>query len=146
MPLQTNRSARIAYVLFLDIVGYSRETTSAQARLIDQLNAAVNAASAFASANAAGAVQTLPTGDGMALVFYNDVLAPVQAAVAISRAARGAALPLRMGMHSGLVLPQVDATGRENLVGEGLNTAQRVMDFGEAGHILLSAQDRKSVV
>jgi class 3 adenylate cyclase len=140
MTLPTNHSARIAYVLFVDIVGYSRETTSAQARLIAQLNAAVNAAPAFASADASGAVQTLPTGDGMALVFFNDVLAPVQTAVHIGRAARGGALPLRMGMHSGLVLPQVDATGRENLVGEGLNTAQRVMDFGEAGHILLSAQ------
>jgi len=140
MTLSINRSARIAYVLFLDIVGYSRETTSAQARLIGQLNAAVNAAPAFAAANTAGAVQTLPTGDGMALVFYNDVLAPVQTAAHIGRAARGMALPLRMGMHSGLVLPQVDATGRENLVGEGLNTAQRVMDFGDAGHILLSAQ------
>ncbi len=140
MTVQPNRSARIAYVLFLDIVGYSRETTTTQARLIDQLNAAVNEAPAFASANAAGDVQTLPTGDGMALVFYNDVLAPVQTAVQVSFAVQDAAIPLRMGIHSGLVLPQIDANGRENLVGEGLNTAQRVMDIGETGHILLSAQ------
>ena len=140
MTVQPNRSARIAYVLFLDIVGYSRETTTTQARLIEQLNTAVNEASAFASANTAGDVQTLPTGDGMALVFYNDVLAPVQTAVQVSFAVQEASVPLRMGIHSGLVLPQIDANGRENLVGEGLNTAQRVMDIGEAGHILLSAQ------
>jgi hypothetical protein len=133
-------SARIAHVLFLDLVGYSRETTSVQSRRMEQLNAVVAASPAFAAAKSADAVQPLPTGDGMALVFFNDVLAPVQTAVEISRALRAANLPLRMGIHSGLVLPQMDAAGHENLVGEGINTAQRVMDFGDAGHILLSAQ------
>jgi hypothetical protein len=73
------------------------------------------------------------------LVFFTDVLAPAQAAIAVTKAL-GDTVPVRMGIHSGLVLPQMDAAGRDNLVGEGLNTAQRVMDFGDAGHILLSVQ------
>jgi hypothetical protein len=137
--MTTLSAAHIAHVLFLDIVGYSRATSSEQSRLVARLNEAVNAAPAYSKASGAGAVKHLHTGDGMALVFFNDVLAPVQAAVEISKALLGS-LPVRMGIHSGLVLPQMDATGRENLVGEGLNTAQRVMDFGDAGHILLSAQ------
>lgn len=132
-------STRIAHVLFIDIVGYSRDTTAEQARRIERLNQAVNDAEVYKAAVAAGAVQHLHTGDGMALVFFNDVLAPVQAALQIAKDL-GGGLPLRMGIHSGLVLPQMDAAGRDNLVGEGLNTAQRVMDFGDAGHILLSAQ------
>ena len=132
--------ARITHLLFLDIVGYSRNTTSAQARLLESLNAAVNQAPAYAAAKAGNSVQPIPTSDGMALDFTNDVMAPAQCAVEISRALKTADLKLRMGIHSGLVKPQVDITGRVNLVGEGINTAQRVMDMGDAGHILLSAQ------
>lgn len=132
--------ARIAHVLFLDIVGYSRETTSVQSRRVEELNAVVNAVAVVAAAKSVGGMQTLPTGDGMALVFSNDVLAPAQTAIEIAHAVRTTGLRLRMGLHSGLVLPQLDAAGRENCVGEGINTAQRVMDFGDAGHILLSAQ------
>lgn len=133
-------TARITHLLFLDIVGYSKNTTSAQARLLERLNAAVNQAPAYAAAKIGNAVQPIPTGDGMALDFTNDVMAPAQCAVEISRALKTADLQLRMGLHSGLVKPQVDITGRVNLVGEGINTAQRVMDMGDAGHILLSAQ------
>ena len=135
------RSVQIAHVLFLDVVGYTRETTGAQSRLIDALNAAVSASPAYESARQAGAVQPIPTGDGMALLFYSDVIAPAQCAVDVARKLRGAAnLPVRMGLHSGLVQRQMDITGKENVVGEGINTAQRVMDFGDAGHILLSVQ------
>ena len=132
-------NARIAHVLFLDIVGYSKQTSSEQSRLIALLNDAVNKSAASAIANEASAVQHLHTGDGMALAFFNDVLAPAQTAIEITTILSNQ-IPLRIGVHSGLVLPQMDAVGRENLVGEGLNTAQRVMDFGDAGHILLSAQ------
>ena len=132
-------AARIAHVLFLDIVGYSRQTTSEQARLINLLNAAVNQTSVYAEAKANDSVQHLHTGDGMALVFFTDVLAPARAAIAVTKILDNS-VPVRMGIHSGLVLPQMDAAGRDNLVGEGLNTAQRVMDFGDAGHILLSVQ------
>ena len=146
---ETNRSAQIAHVLFIDVVGYSRETTSVQARILDRLNQAVADSQAFAEAREQGCVQPLPTGDGMALLFFNDVIAPAQCAREVSlelgREAKAAAdakdgLRVRMGLHSGLVQKQMDIAGRENMVGEGINTAQRVMDFGDTGHILLSAQ------
>jgi len=135
------RTAQIAHVLFLDLVGYSRESVTGQGRLLEQLNAAVSASLAFATAKAAGAVQIFPTGDGMALVFHRDMVAPARCAVEVARALGGeGALALRMGIHSGLVQGQLDLAGREAVVGEGINTAQRVMDFGDAGHILLSGQ------
>ncbi len=141
-----SRSTQIVHVLFLDIVGYSRETTSVQSRLIAALNAAVAASPAYEEEWQAQAVQPLPTGDGMALLFWADVIAPSRCAVDVSRslhtagAAHNVGVKVRMGIHSGLVQKQMDIAGRENVVGEGINTAQRVMDFGEAGHILLSAQ------
>ena len=138
---EKSRSAQIAHVLFLDIVGYSRETTSAQSRLIAALNAAVSASPAYVEAQQSHSVQPLPTGDGMALLFWNDVIAPSRCAVDVARGLQNASgLKARMGIHSGLVQKQMDIAGRENVVGEGINTAQRVMDFGDAGHILLSAQ------
>ncbi len=140
MPASTAFDARIAHVLFLDIVGYSRQTTTAQSRLIEKLNAVLNTVPTLVAAKSAEAVHIMPLGDGMPLAFWEDVLAPVRAAVEIAHAANRNALPLRIGLHSGLVLPQIDAAGRDNFIGEGINTAQRVMDFGDAGHILLSAQ------
>ncbi|HLK59061.1 MAG TPA: AAA-like domain-containing protein [Chthonomonadaceae bacterium] len=134
------RSAQIAHVLFLDIVGYSRLSTGSQGQTMERLNAVVNASPAFSRATESGALP-LPTGDGMALLFFHDVITPAQCAMEVTHALRGeAAMPLRMGIHSGLVQKQMDIAGRENVVGEGINTAQRVMDFGDAGHILLSAQ------
>lgn len=132
--------ARIAHVLYLDIVGYSRETTSVQVRLVRELSEAVNGTATVQTARAADALHLSPSGDGMAVLFFNDVLAPVQAAIEIVRVLRSRPLSLRMGIHSGLVLPQIDAAGQESHIGEALNTAQRVMDFGDTGHILLSAQ------
>src|SRR6266446_1933737 len=103
----------IAYVLFVDIVGYSKLVT-ANRRLI-----------------------TVPTGDGMALVFYNTPEAPVECALEVGRAAREhRELKLRMGMHSGPVSGVVDVSGRSNIAGAGINIAQRVMDCGDAGHVL----------
>lgn len=134
-------AVRIAHVLFLDIVGYSRETTSRQGKLLQQLNTAVSGSPTFGAAQAAGGLQTLPTGDGMVLLFHTDVAAPARCAREIARSLRGENAPaVRMGIHSGLVQTQMDISGGENVVGEGINTAQRVMDFGEAGHILLSGQ------
>ncbi len=132
------RAAQIAHVLFLDVVGYSKESTSTQGRLLEQLNAAVTASSAFQRAKTDGAVLPIPTGDGMALLFFVDVLAAAQCAIEIQKALIG--VPVRMGIHSGLVQKQLDITGSENVVGEGINTASRVMGFGDTGHILLSAQ------
>lgn len=128
----------IAHVLFIDIVGYSRETITSQSRLIGELTDTVNGAPAFAEARSQNRVLSLPTGDGMALLFFDDVFAPARCAQQIAH--RAGSLPIRMGIHSGLVQRQTDIAGSENVVGEGINTAARVMDFGDAGHILLSGQ------
>src|SRR5437588_12161 len=141
MAGSTGRAAQFAHVLCMDIVEYSRGSISAQGRLLEQLNAAVSDSPAFKADQQAGGVQPIPTGDGMVLLFASDVIAPAQCAVEVSRALEGErALKVRMGIHSGLVQRQIDIAGHENVVGEGINTAQRVMDFGDAGHILLSAQ------
>ena len=141
MNSPTAHNAQIAHVLFLDIVGFSRETTTKQARLLARLNDVVNAASTYKAAKERGAVLAIPTGDGMILLFWDEVTAPAQCALDITRAlSSGLAVPIRMGIHSGLVQKQLDISGMENIVGEGVNTAQRVMDFGDAGHIVLSGQ------
>src|SRR5256886_15657967 len=129
----------IAYVLFIDIVGYSKLVTHEQRRLLELLNRIVREAEHFRAAEANGRLITVPTGDGMALVFYNAPEAPVECALEISRAAREhPELKLRMGVHSGPVSGVVDVSGRANIAGAGINIAQRGMDCGDAEHILLS--------
>src|SRR5438477_3624831 len=129
----------IAYVLFIDIVGYSKLVTHEQRRLLELLNRIVREAEHFRAAEANGRLITVPTGDGMALVFYNTPEAPVECALEISSAARQhPQLKLRMGIHSGPVSGVMDVSGRANIAGAGINTAQRVMDCGDAGHILVS--------
>src|SRR6476646_5637134 len=129
----------IAYVLFIDIVGYSKLVTHEQRRLLELLNRIVREAEHFRAAEANGRLITVPTGDGMALVFYNTPEAPVECALEISSAAREhPELKLRMGVHSGPVSGVVDVSGRANIAGAGINIAQRVMDCGDAGHILVS--------
>ena len=136
--VDSSRSAQIAHVLFLDIVGYSKESISVQGQLLEQLNGAVNGAEAFQKSREQNDVLPIPTGDGMALLFFTDILAPARCAMQIQKTLLG--MPVRMGIHSGLVQKQLDITGSENVVGEGINTASRVMGFGDSGHILLSAQ------
>src|SRR6478736_6195525 len=129
----------IAYVLFIDIVGYSKLVTHEQRRLLELLNRIVREAEHFHTAEANGRLITVPTGDGMALVFYNTPEAPVECALEVGRAAREhPELKLRMGMHSGPVSGVVDVSGRSNIAGAGINIAQRVMDCGDAAHILVS--------
>jgi TolB-like protein/class 3 adenylate cyclase/Flp pilus assembly protein TadD len=129
----------IAYVLFIDIVGYSKLVTSEQRRSLELLNEIVRGADHFRTAEANGRLLTVPSGDGMALVFYNTPEAPVECALEISGAAREhPSLKLRMGIHSGPVSGVVDVSGRANIAGAGINIAQRVMDCGDAGHILIS--------
>ena len=129
----------IAYVLFIDIVGYSKLVTHEQRRLLDLLNEIVREAEHFRSAEAKSRLITVPTGDGMALVFYNTPEAPVECALEISNAAsEHPELKLRMGIHSGPVSGVVDVSGRSNIAGAGINIAQRVMDCGDAGHVLIS--------
>jgi len=139
----------IAYVLFVDIVGYSKLVTSEQRRLLELLNQVVRQSEHFRSAEAKHRLLTVPTGDGMALVFYNTPQAPVECALEISTAAsEHPELKLRMGIHSGPVSGVVDVSGRSNIAGAGINIAQRVMDCGDAGHILVSkhmAEDLEAV-
>jgi TolB-like protein/class 3 adenylate cyclase/Tfp pilus assembly protein PilF len=129
----------IAHVLFIDIVGYSKLSVNEQHAAVEELNQIVRASEQFQRAEAASRLLKIPTGDGMALVFYTSPEAPAQCAAEISRALKEhPRLQLRMGIHSGPVSGVVDVNERANLTGAGINMAQRVMDCGDAGHILLS--------
>jgi len=129
----------IAYVLFIDIVGYSKLLVDQQRRLLETLNQIVRGTEPFRKAEANHRLITIPTGDGMALVFYNTPEAPVECALEVSRAVKEhPELKLRMGVHSGPVSGVMDVSGRANIAGAGINIAQRVMDCGDAEHILLS--------
>src|SRR6266516_2714976 len=129
----------IAHVLFIDIVGYSKLSINEQRAAIDELTQAVRTSEQFQNAEAAARLIKIPTGDGMALVFYNSPENPVECALEISRALKTHPnLPLRMGVHSGPVSGVIDVNERSNVAGAGINMAQRVMDCGDAGHILLS--------
>jgi TolB-like protein/class 3 adenylate cyclase len=141
MPAEVKKEIEleIAHVLFIDIVGYSKLSTNDQHSAVEELNQIARASEQFQRAEAAGRLLKIPTGDGMALVFYTSPEAPAQCAVEISRAVKEQPrLQLRMGIHSGPVSGVVDVNERANLAGAGLNIAQRVMDCGDAGHILLS--------
>src|SRR6202011_4963021 len=129
----------IAHVLFIDIVGYSKLSINEQRAAIDELNEVVRGSEQFQKAEAAARLIKIPTGDGMALVFYTSPEAPAQCAVEISGVLKEhPRLQLRMGVHSGPVSGVIDVNGHPNLAGAGLNMAQRVMDCGDAGHILVS--------
>jgi TolB-like protein/class 3 adenylate cyclase/Tfp pilus assembly protein PilF len=129
----------IAHVLFLDIVGYSKLSVNEQHARVEELNEIVRLSEQFRKAEAASRLLKIPTGDGMALVFYKSPEEPAQCAVEISRALKdNARLQVRMGIHSGPVSGVVDVNERTNVAGGGINTAQRVMDCGDSGHILLS--------
>ena len=129
----------IAHVLFIDIVGYSKLRITQQSELLRELNQIVSETNEFREAEAEGKLIRLPTGDGMALVFRTNLEAPVECAVEIARALKSRPnLQLRMGVHSGPVDEISDVNQRSNVAGTGINIAQRVMDCGDAGHILLS--------
>src|SRR5215475_5002827 len=129
----------IAHVLFLDIVGYSKLSVNEQHAQVEELNEIVRLSEQFRKAEAASRLLKIPTGDGMALVFYKSPEEPAQCAVEISRALKdNTRLQVRMGIHSGPVSGVVDVTERTNVAGAGVNMAQRMMDCGDARHILLS--------
>src|SRR5437667_206897 len=125
----------IAHVLFIDIVGYSKLSINEQHASVDELTQIVRASEQFQRAEAANRLLKIPTGDGMALVFYTSPEAPAQCAVEISRALKEhPRLQLRMGIHSGPVSGVVDVNERASLAGAGINMAQRVMACGEKKH------------
>ena len=129
----------IAHVLFTDIVGYSKLPINQQRALIERLSEIVRNTDEYRGAETARRLITIPTGDGILLVFYDSPETPAECALEISRALKKhPELQLRMGVHSGPVSGIIDATGKANVAGAGINIAQRVMDCGDAGHILLS--------
>jgi len=136
---KTKPRLEIAHVLFIDIVEYSKLLTDEQSEALQELNQIVGNTDAVREAEAAGQLIILPTGDGMALVFTGSVERPAECALEVSRALRAQpSLPVRMGIHSGPVQHVRDANTRENISGVGINIARRVMDCGDAGHILVS--------
>src|SRR5207244_8234359 len=141
MPAEVKKEIQleIAHVQFIDIVGYSKLSVNEQHAAVEELNQVVRSSEQFQLTEAAGRLLKIPTGDGIALVFYISLEAPAQCAVEISRGLKEhPRLQLRIGIHSGPVSGVVDVNNRPNLAGAGLNMAQRVMDCGDAGHILLS--------
>src|SRR6266487_3937445 len=150
MSAETGRHRRleIAHVLFVDIVGYSKLLLNEQSEILDELNEVVRSSEQVRLAQEARALLRLPTGDGVALIFRGSPEAPAQCALEIAQALKNhPKLQLRMGIHSGPVNEVTSADDRANIAGAGINIAQRVMDCGDAGHILLSkrvAQDLES--
>ena len=129
----------IAHVLFIDIVGYTKLLIHEQTEHLEKLRDIARATESFRAAQAEGKLLRLPTGDGGALVFRTSPEAPVICAIEIARALRKhPELRVRMGVHSGPVKEVTDLSEQGNIAGAGINTAQRVMDCGDAGHILLS--------
>ena len=136
---RVNPKLEIAHVLTMDIVEYSKLLITEQSKIMAQLTRLVRETARFRRAEVAGKLLRLPTGDGMVLVFFDDPEAPVECASEISAAIKNHPdIPLRMGIHSGPVNQVIDVNDRFNIAGAGIDIAQRVMDCGDAGHILLS--------
>src|SRR5690242_2373479 len=129
----------IGHVLFIDIVGYSQLLITQQSEQLDALKRIVRGTEQFRIAEADGKLLRLPTGDGGALVFRTSPEAPVLCALEIAKELKNhPELRVRMGIHSGPVNAITDLNEQANIAGAGINLAQRVMDCGDAGHILLS--------
>ena len=136
---QAGSDFEIAHVLCTDIVGYTRLMTDEQSERLETLNELVRHTPEFQRAEAAGKLLRIPTGDGMVLVFFTTPQAPAECAVQLAQALKShPEIPLRMGVHSGPVNRISDLNERLNVAGAGINIGQRVMDCGDAGHILLS--------
>jgi TolB-like protein/Tfp pilus assembly protein PilF len=129
----------IVHVLFMDVVGYSKLLLDEQRERLQALNEIVRNTAQFRASDAKGMLVRIPTGDGMALIFRDSVEAPLRCAVEISEAIKThPEIHLRMGIHSGPVSEVRDVNERTNIAGAGIDIAQRVMDCGDARHILLS--------
>jgi serine/threonine-protein kinase len=137
--LKADPHLAIAHVLFIDVVGYSKLLVNEQREVVDQLTRVVRKTPQFRKSEAAGKLIRIPVGDGMALAFFETPEEPVQCAMELARALKNhPRIRLRMGVHSGPVDQVKDVNDRLNVAGAGMNMAQRVMDCGDAGHILLS--------
>src|SRR6266487_5119439 len=130
----------IAHLLSIDVAGYSKLSNNEQIELLQDLNHIVRSTECFRAAETTGKLIRVPTGDGMALLFFRSPEEPVRCALEISRALQDhPRIRLRMGVHSGPVNRIIDVNDKTNFVGSGINVAHRVLDCGDAGHILLSA-------
>ena len=139
MSAEGQARLQIGHVLFIDIVGYSKLLVNQQSQLQRELNEVVSGTNQFRQSDAQQKLVRLPTGDGMALVFRDSPEAPAQCAVEISQALKKhPGIALRMGIHSGPINEVADVNQRQNIAGAGINLAQRVMDCGDARHILVS--------
>src|SRR6267378_4611976 len=141
MPSESSPDVKfeIGHVLFIDIVGYSRLLITEQRDQIQKLKEIMRGTEQFRRAEAEGKLLRLPTGDGGALVFRTSPETPVLCAMEIAKALKDyPKLGVRMGIHSGPVNEITDLNEQANIAGAGINIAQRVMDCGDAGHILLS--------
>src|SRR5438046_3553160 len=139
MPSEADVKFEIGHVLFIDIVGYSKLLIHEQTEQLQKLREIARATEQFRAAQAEGKLLRLPTGDGGALVFSDSPETPVACALEISKALKNYPnLRVRMGVHSGPVKEVTDLNEQANIAGAGINIAQRVMDCGNVGHILLS--------
>jgi CHASE2 domain-containing sensor protein/class 3 adenylate cyclase len=138
-PDPNTLKSEIVTVLFVDIVGYSTQTIEQQARMLSFLQRTVKSTKSFQQAEADGELITIPAGDGMALAFTRNPPMSVNCALQVAAAIRSnPVIELRMGIHTGPVARHADINHNTNIVGGGINMAQRVMDCGDAGHILIS--------
>jgi serine/threonine-protein kinase len=129
----------IAYLLLIDVVGYSKLLVNEQVELLQELNRIVRSTECFRAAEASGKLTRVPTGDGMALLFFRSPEEPAQCALEISKALQDhPSIRVRMGVHSGPVNRVTDVNDKTNIAGSGINVGHRVLDCGDAGHILVS--------
>jgi len=129
----------IAHLLLIDVVGYSKLLVNEQIELLQELNQIVRDTECFRSAEASGKLIRMPTGDGMALLFFHSPEEPVRCALEICRTLQDHPhIQVRMGVHSGPVNRVRDVNDKTNFAGAGINIAQRVLDCGDGGHILVS--------
>jgi TolB-like protein/class 3 adenylate cyclase/Tfp pilus assembly protein PilF len=129
----------IAHLSLIDVVGYSKLLVNEQVELLQELNRIVRSTQSFRAAEASGKLIRVPTGDGMALLFFHSPEEPVRCALEISEALQGhSQIKIRMGVHSGPINPVKDVNDQTNIAGSGINVGQRVLDCADAGHILLS--------
>src|SRR5438309_3814348 len=137
--IQKEIPLEISHLLLIDVVGYSKLLVNEQIEFMQELNRVVRSTECFRTAETKGRLIRVPTGDGMALLFFHSPEEPARCALEISRALQEhPTIQVRMGVHSGPVNRVTDVNDKTNIAGSGINVAQRVMDCGDAGHILLS--------
>ena len=148
-PAETKQDLQleIAHILLIDVVGYSKLLVNEQIEVLQELNRIVRNTKSFRAAEASNKLIRVPTGDGMALLFFRSPEQPIECALEISQTLRGhSQIQLRMGVHSGPIHRVRDVNDKTNIAGSGMNVAQRVLDCGDAGHILVSKHVAEDLV